>query len=95
MTCKIEHEDTYIAVKDCMDSIHKVNAEEFVRDFPSDRRNNFSLSLDPKIFEIYSNLKYEGHSGASYACTLRECQYFLSYPNEWEAVLEYWKTVGR
>ena len=91
MECKITDKATFYAVKDCMNSIQKVNAEDFVRDFPTEGAS-FSQSLDPIVFNIYTNLAFDCHSGASYACTLRECQYFLLNPNEWETVQEYWRS---
>ena len=53
MTCKIEHEDTYIAVKDCMDSINKLNAEEFAKqsDKLTDQGAIFDFSEFSKVIK--------------------------------------------
>jgi len=90
MECKITNGATYFAVKDCMNTIKKLGVEEFVKNFPTDGSTNFMTSLDPIILEIYRNLVCDCHSGSSYACTLRECQYFLMYPKQWQDVLDYW-----
>jgi len=90
MACKITDEATYFTVKDCMNTIKKLEVEGFIKNFPTDGSVNFMTCLDPIIFEIYSNLVCDCHSGSSYACTLRECQYFLTYPDQWQAVLDYW-----
>ena len=38
----------------------------------------------PNIEKINNNINYGGHSGCSYACTMRNCQYFLAHMDEWE-----------
>ena len=98
MACKIADEATYFTVKDCMNTIKKLEVEGFIKNFPTDGSVNFMTCMDPNIFEIYRNLVCDCHSGSSYACTLREChactlrecQYFLTYPDQWQAVLDHW-----
>ena len=94
MDYKITDEETYFTVKDCMNAIKKLEAEEFIKNFPTDGSVNFMTALDPIIFEIYGILEFDGHSGSSYACTLRECQYFLTYPNQWQTELDHWDKVS-
>ncbi len=47
--------------------------EVFVRDF-NDENTGFSFSSDPRLDDIANALISDGHSGASFALVLRECQ---------------------
>jgi hypothetical protein len=48
---------------------------EFVKNFSDSR--GFAWSDDPKIKEIGTGLMDDGHSGASFALTMRKCQQIL------------------
>jgi len=37
---------------------------------------------DSRTYDIGNDVLSDGHSGCSFACCLRECQYFLKNPNE-------------
>lgn len=47
----------------------------FVRDF--DENMGFMFSSDARLRDIDNALDSDGHSGASFACCLRECQRIL------------------
>ena len=60
-------------VQNAMNAIKELGHEEFVRNF-DDNTTGFIWSADSRVTEIGNELLEDGHSGASFACTLRECQ---------------------
>jgi len=60
-------------VQNALKVIKELEYEEFVRDFDN-KSTGFMWSTDPRISEIGNKLLEDGHSGASFAYTLRECQ---------------------
>ncbi len=49
--------------------------KQFVKDF--DGKDGFMFTQDERINTIGNALASDGHSGCSFACTLRECQRLL------------------
>ena len=70
-------------VLDGMNAIRISECEEWVKNF-DDPNTGFTFCSHPNIEKINNNINYGGHSGCSYACTMRNCQYFLAHMDEWE-----------
>jgi hypothetical protein len=49
---------------------------DFIKNF--DEEGGFMFCFDKKLFEIYEQLETEGHSGSSFAITMRCCQHILN-----------------
>lgn len=69
-------------ILDVMNAIRIAECEEWVKNF-DDPNTGFMFCSHPNMEKINNNIK-TSHSGASYACTMRNCQYFLSHMDEWE-----------
>jgi len=67
-------------VQNMMNSIRNLGLADFVKNFDDD--DGFIWSCDPRVDHIGQAVCDDGHSGASFACCLRDCQYFLKNPNE-------------
>jgi len=80
-------EHDYIMVKDALNAIKIAECEDFVKNFDNND-TGFMFSEHPLTNKIYQNIKYEGHSGCSMACTMRNAQYYLNNMDKW-ANLEY------
>ena len=80
-------EHDYIMVKDALNAIKMAECEDFVKNF-NNNDTGFMFSQHPLTDKIYQNIKYEGHSGCSMACTMRNAQYYLNNMDKW-ANLEY------
>ncbi len=80
-------EHDYIMVKDALNAIKMAECEDFVKNFDNND-TGFMFSEHPLTDKIYQNIKYEGHSGCSMACTMRNAQYYLNNMDKW-ANLEY------
>ena len=80
-------EHDYIMVKDALNAIKIAECEDFVKNFDNND-TGFMFSEHPLTDKIYQNIKYEGHSGCSMACTMRNAQYYLNNMDKW-ANLEY------
>ena len=70
-------------ILDGMNAIRIAECEEWVKNF-DDPNTGFMFCNSPNIEKINNKLNYGGHSGCSYACTMRNCQYFLAHMDEWE-----------
>ena len=70
-------EHDYIMVKDALNAIKIAECEDFVKNFDNND-TGFMFSEHPLTDKIYQNIKYEGHSGCSMACTMRNAQYYLN-----------------
>jgi hypothetical protein len=68
-------EHTKNMVINALNAIKKYNLEEFVRDFNGE--NGFAFSNDKRINKIGNELLEDGHSGCSFAITMRFCQNIL------------------
>lgn len=66
--------------------IKELQLEDFVKNF--DEETGFMWSSDPRVHQIGEKLESDGHSGASFALTLRECQRRLSEESEPEPEVE-------
>ena len=55
-----------------LDVIKELQLEDFVKNFDED--NGFMWSCDSRVDLIGKQLECDGHSGASFSLTLRECQ---------------------
>ena len=69
-------------VLDGMNAIRISECEEWVKNF-DDPNTGFMFCSHPNIEKINNNINYGGHSGASYACTMRQCHYFIAHMDEW------------
>ena len=77
------NETIYEMIKSAMDVIKETNSEQLVINY--NEEDGFMFSNNEKIQKIKLEIsnKYEGHSGASLAYTMRSCQYLLSNIEEW------------
>ena len=60
-------------VLNAIEAIQSLDLVDFVKNFDDDERG-FMWSNDPRVKRIGDKIIDDGHSGASFACTLRECQ---------------------
>ena len=76
------HNDSMII--NAMVAIKKHNMEKWIREF--DEVNGFLMSNHNNIIILHEELADDAHSGASAACTLRQCQALLTkeYNNDLE-----------
>ena len=54
-------------------------------DFVKQDIDSFMFSHDPRVTRIYNKMEelgYNGHSGASFGCTMRNMQYLAEYGEE-------------
>jgi hypothetical protein len=54
-------------------------------DFVKQDINSFMFSSDPRVKRIYNKMEelgYNGHSGASFGCTMRNMQYLAEHGEE-------------
>lgn len=72
----------YIMIKDALNAIKISECEDFVKKFDNNH-SGFMFSEHPLTYKIYQNIKYEGHSGCSMACTMRNAQYYLNNEDKW------------
>jgi hypothetical protein len=66
-------------VQNALAVIKELQLEEFIKNF--DGNDGFMWSSDARVKEIGEKLEGDGHSGASFAITLRKCQHILRQPN--------------
>ena len=59
-------------VKNALVVIKDLQLEDFIKSF--DGKDGFMWSSDSRVTKIGNKLMSDGHSGASFAFTLRECQ---------------------
>ena len=76
------NQQDYIMISDAMNAIKYAECEDFVKNF-HDPFGGFSTCRDPRINEISKHIGFTGHSGCSFALTLRNCQYLLQNPSVW------------
>ena len=67
-------------VQNMMKSIHKLGLVNYVKHF--DDENGFMWTSDSRTYDIGNDVLSDGHSGASFAGCLRDCQYFLNNPTD-------------
>ena len=72
----------YEMVIDLMNAIKLAECESWVKNFDGEE-TGFMFSSHPNVNNIYKHMKYDGHSGSSFASTMRYCQYFISNSEEW------------
>lgn len=63
-----------------INAIRSLKLVEYVRDF--DDKQGFMWTRDQHVVDIGNAVLSDGHSGCSFACTLRECQYLFRNPTE-------------
>ena len=68
-------------VQNALKVIRELKLEKFIRDFDDDT-HGFMWSRDDRIDLIGQELMLDGHSGASFAFTLRMCQSILKKEEE-------------
>lgn len=64
-----------IQIQNALAVIKELQLEDFIKYF--DGKEGFMWSSDSRIYQIGEKLEGDGHSGASFAFTLRECQWRL------------------
>ena len=64
-----------IQIQNALAVIKELQLEEFVKNFNDN--DGFMWSPDSRITQIGEKLEGDGHSGSSFGCTLRECQWRL------------------
>tara|TARA_Y100000991_G_scaffold198169_1_gene169060 strand:- start:1370 stop:1849 length:480 start_codon:yes stop_codon:yes gene_type:complete len=62
-------------IQNALAVIKELQLEDFIKYF--DGKDGFMWSSDSRIYQIGEKLEGDGHSGASFAFTLRECQWRL------------------
>ena len=72
----------YEMITDLMNAIKIAECESWVKNF-DDEKNGFMFSRHPNMKKICEHMKYDGHSGASFGFTMRQCQYYINNPKEW------------
>jgi hypothetical protein len=73
----------YEMITDLMNAIKITKCESWVKNF-DDKNYGFMFSFsEPNVVNIYKHMKYDGHSGSSFASTMRYCQYYISNSEEW------------
>ena len=73
--------ETEKCVMNMLNAIRTLGLDDFVRDF--DGEQGFMWSNDKRIYDIGDKVVSDGHSGASFACCLRQCQQLLkNNPND-------------
>ena len=75
-------DNDFLMVSDCMNAVVAAECEDWMKGFDED--SGFMWSNHENINKIGDKMQYQGHSGASFACTMRLCQRFLNNPNEWK-----------
>tara|TARA_Y100000816_G_C25667897_1_gene354154 strand:+ start:22 stop:306 length:285 start_codon:yes stop_codon:yes gene_type:complete len=63
-------------VYEALNVIQELGLCNFVKNFDSPE-TGFMWSSDPKVTQIGNALEFQGHSGCSFACTLRSVQAIL------------------
>jgi hypothetical protein len=71
----------YNMIRDAMDAITVLDLSGFVKNF--DDEGGFMWSNDHRVDRIMNALHHQSHSGSSFACTLRNCQYYFTHPDDW------------
>jgi hypothetical protein len=87
------NESTWLMVNNAMNTINKLELHDFIKNFDNPS-TGFSLCTDPRIYQIYGELTMDGHSGSSFALTMRNCQYYLNNPNKWIEVQQQYNTTA-
>jgi hypothetical protein len=80
----IADSEVRIMFEDAYTAITRAEAWEFVGRDPGD--GGFMYSSDPKSYAIQKEMKYDGHSGASYGITMRKMQQLARIG--WEAFVK-------
>jgi len=70
------------SVINMLNAIESLGLVDFVKNFNDER--GFMWTNDKRIYDIGDKVINDYHSGASFACCLRECQYLLQNSNELE-----------
>ena len=71
--------DSTKSVMNMLNGIESLGLVGFVQQFDDD--SGFMWSNDNRVYDIGNSVLNDGHSGASFACCLRKCQYLLKNPN--------------
>jgi hypothetical protein len=73
---------TFTMVREAMPIIESLGLVDFVSNF-NDTTTGFVFSSRPEVNIIGNALEFQSHSGSSFACVLRNCQYFFTHMDEW------------
>jgi hypothetical protein len=70
--------------RDAYEAISKCNLWEWLRTYSPEKDKGFMFSEHPNLTRINKSMKFDGHSGASYAITMRVMESIAK--NGWEAL---------
>ncbi len=82
----IQSQNDRAMLEDAFQAVSKAEAWNLLKDPSVPGKNGFMFSQNPAIEAISAHMKYGGHSGASYAFTMRQMEFIAK--NGWEAYLE-------
>ena len=77
-------------LNDAYDAITKCNLWDWFREFEPHANEGFMFTSHPNLDILHSNLKYTGHSGASFAMTMRVMQ-LVARSGRWDGYLQAYK----
>jgi hypothetical protein len=78
--------DTYEMINSAMVIIKELNCEDLIKNYNGEGGFMFPSNDEIKHVMLQISKNYGGHSGASLAYTMRNCQYFLSNLFEWNDI---------
>jgi len=84
-----QHEATMLS--DAYDAITSANLWEYFRRPTTPGKDGFMFSTDPELSAVEARMMFKGHSGASYAWTLRQMEAIAK--GGWEAYANRIRTV--
>tara|TARA_Y100001980_G_C14461762_1_gene243527 strand:- start:143 stop:466 length:324 start_codon:yes stop_codon:yes gene_type:complete len=73
--------NTIQVIAEAVIKIRELGHEEFIRTF-NNASTGFMWNTDNRLKDIGNALDFQGHSGASFALTLRGCQSYFSEEND-------------
>ena len=80
-------DNEFMMVNDCMNAVLSSECEDWMKKFDED--SGFMWSHHENIKKISDKMEFGGHSGASFACTMRTCQFYLKNQDEWKKELNF------
>lgn len=67
---------------DMLEAITEANQWEWLRTYVPEEKRGFMFSTAPELKEIDKYIQYQGHSGSSYAWTIRNMQFIAQHGME-------------
>jgi hypothetical protein len=87
----LRDKDERLMLEDAFQAVSKAEAWTLLKEPSMPGEGGFMFGKHPAIEAISSSMKYEGHSGASYAMTMRQMEFIAK--NGWESYLT--QTAGK